>query len=174
MVQEQKFRSDLFYRLNVFPIHVPALRERPEDLPLLIRHFAEVFSRRMNKSIETIPAETMNALLQYPWPGNVRELQNVIERAVILSTQGVLRVQVSDLKQQAPAPNDHRELLPARRNRHTSPPPDRDRVLSALKASAGRVGGNDGAAAKLGMKRTTLIALLKRLGIDSRNVNDIA
>jgi len=171
MVREQEFRSDLFYRLNVFPIRVPALRERPEDLPLLIRHFAEVFSRRMNKSIETIPAETMNALLQYPWPGNVRELQNVIERAVILSTEGVLRVPVSDLKQQTAAP-DHREALAARRNRYTSPPPDRDQVLQALKASAGRIGGSDGAAAKLGMKRTTLIALLKRLGIDSRHVND--
>jgi formate hydrogenlyase transcriptional activator len=172
MVQEQRFRSDLFYRLNVFPIHVPALRERPEDLPLLIRHFAEVFSRRMNKSIETIPTETMNALMQYHWPGNVRELQNVIERAVILSTEGVLRVPVSDLKQQTATTNDHRGAVPARRKRNTSPPPDRDQVLLALKASAGRVGGNDGAAAKLGMKRTTLIALLKRLGIDSRSVND--
>ena len=92
MVQEQKFRSDLFYRLNVFPLHVPALRERPEDVPLLVRHFAELFSRRMRKSIQTIPAETMSALIRYPWPGNVRELQNVIERAVILSTRGVLQV----------------------------------------------------------------------------------
>jgi PAS domain S-box-containing protein len=98
MVQEQKFRSDLFYRLNVFPLRVPALRERPEDVPLLVRHFAKFFSRRMRKSIQTIPAETMSALIRYPWPGNVRELQNVIERAVILSTHGVLHVPASDLK----------------------------------------------------------------------------
>ena len=91
MVEEQKFRSDLFYRLNVIPILVPPLRERPEDVPLLVQHFAELFSRRMNKSIQTIPAETMSALVHYAWPGNVRELQNVIERAVILSTGGVLR-----------------------------------------------------------------------------------
>ena len=98
MVEEQRFRSDLFYRLNVFPLHVPALRERPEDVPLLVRHFAELFSRRMHKSIEIIPAETMSALMRYHWPGNVRELQNVIERAVILSTRGVLRVPTTEFK----------------------------------------------------------------------------
>ena len=97
MVDEQKFRLDLFYRLNVFPIRVPALRERPEDVPLLARHFAELFSRRMRKSIRTIPPETMNAMMRYHWPGNVRELQNVIERAVILSTGGVLQVAAADL-----------------------------------------------------------------------------
>jgi PAS domain S-box-containing protein len=91
MVEEQKFRADLFYRLNVFPLYVPALRERPEDVPLLVRHFAELFSRRMSKVIQTIPPETMSALMRYHWPGNVRELQNVIERAVILSTRGAAR-----------------------------------------------------------------------------------
>jgi PAS domain S-box-containing protein len=97
MVAEQKFRSDLFYRLNVFPLYVPALRERPEDVPLLVRHFAELFSRRIGKAIHTIPPETMNALMRYDWPGNVRELQNVIERAVILSTRGALRVSMAEL-----------------------------------------------------------------------------
>jgi formate hydrogenlyase transcriptional activator len=169
-VEQQKFRSDLFYRLNVFPIHVPALRERPEDLPLLIRHFAELFSRRMNKPIQSIPTETMNALLQYHWPGNVRELQNVIERAVILSTQGVLRVPVSDLKVPAPR-TEHPEPASMKRAR-SAPAPAREEIVRALKDSGGRVGGDDGAAAKLGMKRTTFIALLKRLGIDSRGVID--
>jgi formate hydrogenlyase transcriptional activator len=172
MVNEQKFRSDLFYRLNVFPIHVPALRERPEDLPLLVRHFAELFSRRMRKSIQSIPAETMSALMQYRWPGNVRELQNVIERAVILSTQGVLRVPVSDLQGKATPQTDRGEPVPPKRMRSNLPPPDREKVLDALRQSAGRVGGNEGAAARLGMKRTTLIALLKRLGIGSRSVID--
>ena len=92
MVNEQKFRSDLYYRLNVFPVRVPALRERPEDILLLVRHFVQQFSRRMNKSIDTIPSEIMTALLRYHWPGNIRELQNIIERAVILSTGPVLRV----------------------------------------------------------------------------------
>jgi formate hydrogenlyase transcriptional activator len=174
MVKEQKFRSDLFYRLNVFPIHVPPLRERPEDLPMLVRHFAEVFSRRMGKSIETIPAGTMEAILKYSWPGNVRELQNVIERAVILSNGGVLRVPVSDLTLpgDAPALPQQEAVVPPRRVRSNNPPPEREQVLDALKRSAGRVGGNLGAAARLGMKRTTLIALMKRMGIDSRSVID--
>jgi formate hydrogenlyase transcriptional activator len=172
MVKEQKFRSDLFYRLNVFPIHVPALRERPEDLPLLVRHFAELFSRRMGKSIERIPTETMDALMRYRWPGNVRELQNVIERAVILSKQGILRVSVTDLQPAGVASTGNGEsaIVPRKRSRTTNPPPDREQVVQALKQASGRVGGNDGAAARLGMKRTTLIALLKRLGIDSRSV----
>jgi transcriptional regulator with PAS, ATPase and Fis domain len=89
--------ADLCYRLNVFPLYVPALRERPEDVPLLVRHFAELFSRRMSKVIQTIPPETISALMRYHWPGNVRELQNVIERAVILSTRGVLRVSIAEL-----------------------------------------------------------------------------
>jgi formate hydrogenlyase transcriptional activator len=85
MLEEQKFRSDLFYRLNVFPLRVPALRERAEDIPLLVRHFVQHFARRMNRNIETIPSQTMNALIRYPWPGNIRELENLLERAVILS-----------------------------------------------------------------------------------------
>src|SRR5438105_12304602 len=97
MVEEQRFRSDLFYRLNVFPVHVPALRERPEDIPLLVRHFAQEFSRRMDKRIDTIPSETLEALVRYHWPGNIRELQNLIERAVILSRGPVLQIPLQDL-----------------------------------------------------------------------------
>jgi PAS domain S-box-containing protein len=165
MVEEQKFRPDLFYRLNVIPILVPPLRERPEDVPLLVQHFAELFSRRINKAIQTIPTETMSALVHYSWPGNVRELQNVIERAVILSSGGVLRVPSSDLKIVPATP----AAMP-RRTRSHAPAPDRDRVLQALQASGGRVGGPDGAAARLGMKRTTLIAHMKRLDINPRTV----
>ncbi len=169
MVDEQKFRSDLFYRLNVIPIVVPPLRERPEDVPLLVQHFAELFSRRINKPIQTIPPETMSALVQYDWPGNVRELQNVIERAVILSTGGVLRVPSTDLKNN-PAKNGATGPAAARGRRSDAPPPGRDQVLQALEATSGRVGGADGAAQRLGMKRTTLIAHMKRLGINPRTV----
>ena len=98
LVNEQKFRSDLYYRLNVFPVRVPALRERPEDIPLLVRHFVQQFSRRLSKNIDTIPSETMTTLVRYPWPGNIRELQNVIERAVILTTGPVLKVPSDDLR----------------------------------------------------------------------------
>jgi transcriptional regulator with GAF, ATPase, and Fis domain len=174
MVQEQKFRSDLFYRLNVFPLHVPALRERPEDVPLLVRHFAELFSRRMRKSIRTIPAETMSALIRYPWPGNVRELQNVIERAVILSTRGVLHVPAADLKvkvRESSAPKSLESPTPDRKRIRASVPPlSREQVVQALKEAGGRVGGSEGAAARLGLKRTTLIAHMKKLGIDPQTV----
>jgi PAS domain S-box-containing protein len=166
MVKDHRFRADLFYRLNVFPLHVPALRERPEDVPLLVRHFAELFSRRMRKSIETIPAETMSALMRYHWPGNVRELQNVIERAVILSTHGVLRIATADLDAKAPAPPRSEQPKPSIRKR--VPLLDREQVLQALKETDGQVGGSQGAAARLGLKRTTLIAHMKRLGIQPR------
>ena len=98
MVEDQKFRADLFYRLNVFPVHVPPLRERPEDIPLLVRHFVQQFARRMGKAVDTIPTETMNVLIRYHWPGNIRELQNLMERAVILSTGPVLKVPLNDLQ----------------------------------------------------------------------------
>ena len=174
MVSEQKFRSDLFYRLNVFPIRVPALRERPEDVPLLVRHFAELFSRRMNKPITTIPSETMGALTQYDWPGNVRELQNVIERAVILSTRGVLHVPAADLKTRggAAAKNEEPTSPSPKRVRAIVPPLSREQVVQALKEAGGIVGGSGGAAARLGLKRTTLIAHMKRLGIDPRTVTN--
>jgi PAS domain S-box-containing protein len=172
MVAEQEFRSDLFYRLNVFPIYVPALRERPEDVPLLLRHFAELYSRRIGKAIHTIPAETMNALMRYDWPGNVRELQNVIERAVILSTRGVLRVTTAELSGKTSAtPRSKEPAVPVRKRTRTNVPAlNREQVVQALREADGRVGGSEGAAARLGLKRTTLIAHLKRLGIDPRTV----
>jgi PAS domain S-box-containing protein len=172
MVGEQKFRADLFYRLNVFPLYVPALRERPEDVPLLVRHFAELFSRRIGKVIRTIPAETMNALMRYDWPGNVRELQNVIERAVILSTHGVLRVSTAELNGKGSAtPRGKGPTIPVRKRVRTTPPTlSREQIVQALRESDGRVGGAEGAAARLGLKRTTLIAHMKRLGIDARTV----
>jgi PAS domain S-box-containing protein len=170
MVEEQTFRSDLFYRLNVIPIRVPALRERPEDVPLLVQHFAELFSRRMRKAIKTIPSETMNAMMRYEWPGNVRELQNVIERAVILSADGVLRVPAADLRIRAVPQAKTVEKAPAGARRNNTPLPDREQIVQVLKETSGRVGGPDGAAARLGLKRTTLIAQLKRLGINPRTV----
>ncbi len=169
MVEEQKFRSDLFYRLNVIPILVPPLRERPEDVPLLVQHFVELFSRRMKKSIQTIPAETMSAMVHYDWPGNVRELQNVIERAVILSAGPVLKVSSADLKASASRKSGKTARI-ASTSRSNAPAPDRDKVMEVLRATGGKVGGADGAAARLGMKRTTLIAHMKRLGINPRTV----
>ena len=172
MVEAQKFRADLFYRLNVFPLYVPALRERPEDVPLLVRHFAELFSRRMTKVIQTIPPETMSALMRYHWPGNVRELQNVIERAVILSTHGVLRVSIAELNGKgSSAPRSKEPTVPVRKRiRANVPALSREQVIQALQDADGRVGGSDGAAARLGLKRTTLIAHMKRLAIDPRTV----
>jgi len=174
LVAEHKFRSDLFYRLNVFPIRVPALRERPEDVPLLVRHFAEIFSRRMGKLIQTIPADTMSALMSYDWPGNVRELQNVIERAVILSSRGVLRISPAELKATSAVIPAATEIAPAavrpKRVRTVVPPLTREQIEHALRESGGRVGGVDGAAARLGLKRTTFIAQMKRLRVNSATV----
>src|SRR5271163_1515693 len=130
MVEEQKFRSDLYYRLNVFPVRVPALRERPEDIPLLVRHFVQQFSRRLGKVIDAIPAETMTALTRYPWPGNIRELQNVIERAVILTNGPVLSVHIDDLR--APGP----PAAPlSTSNGHAAPAASRRDLRSALEES---------------------------------------
>ncbi|HXA48724.1 MAG TPA: sigma 54-interacting transcriptional regulator, partial [Candidatus Acidoferrum sp.] len=128
MVEDQKFRADLYYRLNVFPVHVPSLRERPEDIPLLVRHFVQQFARKMGKSIDTIPSDTMNVLTRYHWPGNIRELQNLLERAVILSTGPVLKVPVQDLPVQAvpAAASGKPETLEAAERRH---------ILDALEAS---------------------------------------
>src|SRR5437660_1405403 len=176
MVEEQKFRSDLFFRLNVFPIQVPALRERPEDIPLLVRHFAEEFSRRMNRTIETIPSETMNALCQYSWPGNIRELQNVIERAVILSSGPTLKVPVAELQPRTmtvPASEDASSRSTRRRPvRSILAEVDRDEIIQALKEADGRVGGANGAASRLGLKRTTFITRMKKLGIDPNTVSE--
>lgn len=172
MVEQQTFRADLFYRLNVIPILLPPLRERPEDVPLLVQHFAELFSRRMGKSIHTIPSETMSALVHYDWPGNVRELQNVIERAIILSKGSVLKVAARDLATAKKPVRTHKTEVAGKNplKNGAVPFPDREQVLEALKTSGGKVGGTHGAAARLGMKRTTLIAHMKRLGIAPRTV----
>ena len=159
MVGDQKFRADLFYRLNVFPIQLPALRERREDIPLLVRHFVQQFARRMNRVIDTIPSETMNALVAYHWPGNIRELQNLIERAVILSAGAVLKVPLNDLESQpqsAPALTGKIETLEQVERRH---------ILDTLQATDWVVGGPKGAAVMLGLKRSTLQVRMEKLGI---------
>jgi len=156
MVTRNEFRSDLYYRLNVFPILLPPLRERRQDIPPLVTHFVETFSRHMGKPIRHIPLETLAAFSSYSWPGNIRELQNLIERAVIRSDDGIL-------------PNP----LPAEENKPVTPPlaqgtfsdSTRTVILQALKATGWVIGGAGGAAAKLGLKRTTLIAKMKKLGI---------
>ena len=166
MADEQKFRLDLYYRLNVFPIRVPSLHERPEDIPLLVRHFVQQFSQRNNRLIETIPSETMEALVRYPWPGNIRELQNVIERAVIVSRGPVLNVPVADLK--ADVKSDAKARLEPAKNGNLQEvlnETERTAILSALEDSHWVVAGPNGAAARLGMKRTTLQLRMEKLGI---------
>jgi formate hydrogenlyase transcriptional activator len=162
MVADGRFRGDLYYRLNVFPVVLPPLRERPDGIPSLVRHFAQQFARRMGKRIETIPAASMDALVRYPWPGNVRELQNIIERAVILSPGATLEVPIGDLTpvgQQAPA------VGPV-----TLGDAEREHILSALRQTGWVVSGPKGAAARLGMKRSTLQHKMRKLGISpSRN-----
>jgi formate hydrogenlyase transcriptional activator len=158
MVEEQKFRADLFYRVNVFPVRVPSLRERSEDIPLLVRHFAQQFARRNHKRIETIPSEAMEWLVRYHWPGNVRELQNVIERAVILSTGTVLKVPLSDLKAPTAPP-------PLTAKRDTLQEAQRKHILTVLEETKWVVGGANGAAARLGMNRSTLQFRMQKLGI---------
>ncbi len=168
MVEEQKFRTDLYYRLNVFPLRVPALRERRADIPLLVRHFVQQFSRRMNRSIETIPSETMNTLVRYDWPGNIRELQNVIERAVIVSTGPVLKVPLDDLRTRVPsveASNGGSAPEDAGKMRGVLEDAERKQILAALKQANWVVAGPNGAAALLGMKRSTLQAHMQRLGV---------
>jgi formate hydrogenlyase transcriptional activator len=170
MVQQNGFRSDLYYRLNVFPVVLPPLRERRLDIPLLVRHFAETFSRRMGKEISQIPQETMDAFISYSWPGNVRELQNLIERAVILSNNGVLP---------NPLPNRDSGLAvadtPAAHGASTHGTfrdSQRALILQALAAADWVIGGPRGAAAHLGLKRTTLIAKMKKLGISRPDAED--
>jgi formate hydrogenlyase transcriptional activator len=155
-VARNQFRSDLYYRLNVFPVTLPSLRERQQDIPALVFHFVEMFSRRMGKKIDCIPADTMTAFVAYPWPGNVRELQNMIERAVILSNDGVLPNPLTRSVARASAPT------PACGTFRES---ERAVIQQALREAGCVVGGPAGAAARLGLKRTTLIAKMKKLGI---------
>jgi len=160
MVKRGEFRSDLYYRLNVFPILLPSLRERNDDIPALVTHFVEIFGRRMGKPIEHIPAETMSAFSSYQWPGNIRELQNLIERAVILSDGGVLPNPLP-----APGTQDAIYAAPTALAATSLKESERALILRTLDAVGWMIGGPTGAAAKLGLKRTTLISRMKKLGI---------
>jgi formate hydrogenlyase transcriptional activator len=156
MVEDREFRGDLYYRLNIFPILVPPLRERPEDIPLLVAHFTDKYARRMDKRISKIPAETMDALKRYHWPGNVRELQNFIERATILTSGSTLQAPLSELSQAS------REVP---RKARTLAESERDQIMRALRESQWVLGGPGGAAERLGLKRTTLFYKMRKLGI---------
>ena len=159
MVEEGKFRADLYYRLHVFPLKVPPLRERREDIPLLTRYFVQKHAKRMGRNIDTIPTSVMDGLTNYDWPGNIRELQNVLERAVILSNGSALQVPMSELiGKEAP-------LALHRRSSTESQTPERARILKALEEARGTVGGPDGAAARLGLKRTTLQSRMRKYNI---------
>ncbi len=156
MSRAKQFREDLFFRLNVFPVHLPPLRERAGDIPLLVRHYVDKFSRRMNKRVETIPPEAMAVLTAYSWPGNIRELQNFIERSVILTPGNVLSVPAQELRSTKPmagAPGNTLEDV------------ERDHILQVLRETGGIVGGRQGAALRLGVKRTTLLSKMEKLGI---------
>ena len=156
MVQERAFRADLFYRLNVFPVRVPPLRERAEDIPLLISHFVRRFAERHGKKIEEVPDEVIATLKHYSWPGNVRELQNVIERAVVATTGPTLRL-----------PEPERRIGCAAASSRTLAQVERDHIVATLQATNWVLGGWDGAAARLGLSRTTLISRMQRLGISA-------
>ena len=159
MVAEKQFREDLYFRLNVFPIRIPPLRERAGDIPLLVRHFVDRYAERMNKRIETIPEEAMAALCRHAWPGNIRELQNFIERAVILTPDSVLKIQANELQDSVPVPSTAPNTLEDF---------EREHILQTLRETGGVIGGRNGAAAKLGLKRTTLFSKMEKLGISRR------
>ena len=168
MVTKNQFRSDLFYRLHVFPLFLPPLRERREDIPILVRHYVEKHARRMNRRIETIPANAMEVFTTYDWPGNVRELQNFMERAVILSSGSVLRAPLAELKRAVAPTTDCRpssfpSALPSALEEI-----EREHVLQALRKSNWVISGPCGAAALLGMNRTTLSYRIRKLGIVCR------
>jgi formate hydrogenlyase transcriptional activator len=158
MIQEEKFREDLFYRFNVFPIEIPPLRERREDIPLLVNYFVSKLSRRMRKQIRSIPSQAMDILTNCPWKGNVRELANFIERAVILTRREVLEVPIAEL-------NSLSEIGVVNSTTSTFRQAECSIIVEALKAAAGRIAGKGGAAERLGLKRTTLQNKIRRLGI---------
>jgi formate hydrogenlyase transcriptional activator len=155
MVQDREFREDLYYRLNIFPIFLPPLRERKADIPEFVRYFVEELAASMDKIIEEIPEETMQSLVRHPWPGNIRELQNYVARGVILSTDGVFK----------PAPPERCEPAPVEISNPTLEDKVRQEILSACQRANWKLGGPRGAAARLGLKRTTLFYKMKRLGI---------
>src|SRR5208283_1648001 len=156
MVEDREFRSDFYYRLNIFPILVPPLRERPEDIPLLVAHFTDKYARRMDKRISRIPTETMEALKRYHWPGNVRELQNFIERATILTSGPTLQVPLAELRQVS-------RQIP--RKARTLAETEREQIMRALREAQWVLGGPGAAAERLGLKRTTLFYKMRKLGI---------
>jgi transcriptional regulator with GAF, ATPase, and Fis domain len=162
MVADQRFRSDLYYRLNVFPVVLPPLRERPEDIPTLACYFVQKYAPRMNKRIQTIPDETMEALTRWRWPGNIRELENFIERAVILSRGPILHAPLGELK----APREE-----VKTTRETSlEAAEREHIIRMLREAKGVIGGPHGAAARLRIKRTTLNGMMRRLGISRKDL----
>src|SRR6202521_1830422 len=161
MMENREFRGDLYYRLNVFPIRIPPLRERPEDIPLLARYFIQKHGRRMNKKIESIPATAMRKLSSWHWPGNIRELENFIERSVILTHGTALQAPIGEL-------SNNGRTTPVAGTREAN---ERDEAIRVLKITNGRVAGPNGAAARMGIKRTTLISRMKKLGIDPRKVS---
>jgi formate hydrogenlyase transcriptional activator len=158
MTRAKQFREDLYFRLNVFPIHLPPLRERTGDIPLLVRHYVDKYSQRMNKRVETIPPEALAALSSYTWPGNIRELQNFIERSVILTSGSVLRVPAKELQLVPPA---------AASIGGTLEEIEREHILQVLRDTHGVIGGRFGAAVKLGIKRTTLLSRMQKFGISA-------
>lgn len=160
MIQKKQFRSDLYYRLNVFPISIPPLRERPEDIPLLVRHFVQQFAQRMKKTIDAISPETMEALTRYPWPGNIRELQNVIERSVVVYEKGNLPVKKSWLSREC------LKTQPASSSLKRSQTDDRRIIGAALAETKGRVSGPLGAAARLGIPPSTLESKIRSMNIN--------
>ena len=157
-VEAGQFRADLYYRLNVFPITIPALRQRPEDIPLLVRHFVRHYARPLHKRIDMIPAEALDALTHYAWPGNVRELQNVVERAVILSPGPALRLALDELPRSRPTEGSPAQVL-------TLEEVEREHILRVVRETNGVIGGPQGAATRLGLRRTTLLYRLEKLGI---------
>jgi formate hydrogenlyase transcriptional activator len=163
-IAQGQFRSDLFYRLNVFPIRLPSLRERPDDIPLLIRHFVRKFARQLDRYIETIPKETMKALVQWDWLGNIRELENLMERSVILSAGNALRVPLAELQANYPDSGDEG-------NRRLDSV-ERQHIIRVLRETRGILSGPQGAARRLGLKRTTLQSKMQRLGISRRDYSD--
>ncbi len=179
MIANKEFRSDLYYRLNVFPIRIPPLRDRKEDIPLLVSHFVQKFAKEMQKPIEAIPTAVMKGLRTWDWPGNIRELENFIERAVILTRGKALEAPLAELRKTNTEAFVHTDLhevkqVPGERTNSRSDKSSvadeyerkqRDQIIRALSACKGRVGGADGAAARLGMNRTTLLSRMKKFGL---------